>query len=80
MGPKGQVVIPKDVRDFLGIKPGSEVMFEVQDEGAIVRRSKSPAHLVEEYLSILTPKLKSKVELANLFEEEILEEAPLRGQ
>lgn len=37
---KGQVTIPQDVRRRLGIEPGSEVQFEVDDDGVrLVRRS-----------------------------------------
>ncbi|MGI8438886.1 MAG: AbrB/MazE/SpoVT family DNA-binding domain-containing protein, partial [Thermoleophilaceae bacterium] len=37
---KGQVTIPQDVRRRLGIEPGSEVQFEVDDHGVrLVRRS-----------------------------------------
>ena len=37
---KGQVTIPLDVRRRLGIEPGSEVQFEVDDHGVrLVRRS-----------------------------------------
>ena len=33
---KGQVTIPKPVRDYLGIEPGSEVNFRRADDGHIV--------------------------------------------
>jgi antitoxin PrlF len=44
---KGQVTIPKRVRDHLGIKPGSGVEFKVDDRGEVVlrkagRRSNDP--------------------------------------
>ncbi|MHA1699334.1 MAG: AbrB/MazE/SpoVT family DNA-binding domain-containing protein [Promethearchaeota archaeon] len=31
MGPKGQIVMPKDIRDFLNIQPGDEIIIEVMD-------------------------------------------------
>jgi AbrB family looped-hinge helix DNA binding protein len=33
---KGQVTIPKEVRDLLGIIPGSGVTFEVADDGRVL--------------------------------------------
>jgi AbrB family looped-hinge helix DNA binding protein len=33
VGAKGQVVIPKGIRDELGLKPGSEVDFERDGDG-----------------------------------------------
>lgn len=35
---KGQVTIPKRVRDHLGIRPGSGVEFEVDSKGEVVVR------------------------------------------
>jgi antitoxin PrlF len=35
IGPKGQVVIPKEMRDQLGLRPGDEVIFTL--EGGSVR-------------------------------------------
>ena len=37
---KGQVTIPKQIRDELGLKPGSEVEF-VREEGKVVLRRRS---------------------------------------
>lgn len=37
VGPKGQAVIPKEVRDLLGIAPGDEVVFEVSKNEAKIR-------------------------------------------
>ena len=33
---KGQVTIPKAIREFLGVKPGSRLQFERLDDGRVV--------------------------------------------
>jgi antitoxin PrlF len=33
---KGQVTIPKKVRDYLGIKPGTAVEFDLRQDGEVV--------------------------------------------
>jgi antitoxin PrlF len=35
---KGQVTIPKPVRQAMGIKPGDEVVFEETDEGYVIQK------------------------------------------
>lgn len=40
VSPKGQVTIPKTVRDALGIEPGSAVEFEVTPSGDVVLRKR----------------------------------------
>ncbi|GIV00221.1 MAG: hypothetical protein KatS3mg014_1836 [Actinomycetota bacterium] len=36
VGPKGQVVIPKELRERLGIRPGDEVVFSLLERGVLV--------------------------------------------
>ncbi len=35
---KGQVTIPKEVRDALGIQPGDEIVFERTGEGVVIEK------------------------------------------
>jgi antitoxin PrlF len=39
---KGQVTIPKKVREYLGISPGSGVEFEVDSAGEVLLRKAGP--------------------------------------
>jgi AbrB family looped-hinge helix DNA binding protein len=46
IGAKGQVVIPKELRDRAGLHPGAEVDFELRDDVVVLtahRRTRSPA-------------------------------------
>ena len=43
VGPKGQVVIPKVLRDALKIGPGSEVTFSVEGEKVLLRAARTDA-------------------------------------
>jgi AbrB family looped-hinge helix DNA binding protein len=39
MTSKGQVTVPKNVREFLGVGPGSSVDFELRPNGEVVVRA-----------------------------------------
>lgn len=45
MGAKGQVVIPKDLREQVGLGPGADVSFEPVDDGIVVRRADRQAKM-----------------------------------
>lgn len=45
VGPKGQVVIPKDLRDEFGIEPGDEVTFWREGDHVAVRAMRSSERL-----------------------------------
>jgi antitoxin PrlF len=40
---KGQVTVPKKIRDYLGLKPGAAVTFERLDSGDIALRAARPS-------------------------------------
>ena len=45
---KGQATIPKHIRDSLGLKPGSKLLFDVNDQGDIVLRAAGPQPTAQE--------------------------------
>ena len=45
---KGQVVIPKTIRDMLGIHKGDELVFDVQDERIILSKKVDVVSIFEE--------------------------------
>ncbi len=36
IGQKGQIVIPKDIREYVGIMPGDEVVMEVREKEVVI--------------------------------------------
>lgn len=49
VGARGQAVIPKPIRDQMGIQPGDQVSFTIE-EGRIVVEKVDPDELLEEFL------------------------------
>jgi AbrB family looped-hinge helix DNA binding protein len=72
VGPKGQAVIPKEVREILGISPGDEVVFEVGKNEARIRPAEKSIGVSE--LTRLIP-VKDKLSKDVDFKKLILSEA-----
>jgi AbrB family looped-hinge helix DNA binding protein len=53
VGAKGQVVIPKEIRDRIGIEPGDEVTFEADGQDVLVRRAADDAQARTEGIKAL---------------------------
>lgn len=85
VGIKGQVVIPKAIRDEIGIKPGDEVIFEPDGKDVRVRRVTDDPNTHRERIEALhgvwadIPGLGTEDLLALRREERELEERKARG-
>jgi AbrB family looped-hinge helix DNA binding protein len=76
VGPKGQVVLPKAIRERLGIEPGDEVVVEQEDDHVEIRRAGTPVEL----LGLLADGASTDDLLAARREDRELEAAKLRGR
>jgi AbrB family looped-hinge helix DNA binding protein len=72
---KGQVTIPKQIRDHLGIGPGSEVQFVATDEGArlvAVNQNVSEEEAARKFKEVLD-KMKGTLDLGGMSTDEYME-------
>ena len=71
VGPKGQVLIPKRIRDAVGLKPGVDVNIEVRGEEIVISKPRVEGSYTEYYTSTNSPKLKELVEVKKIITEEV---------
>ncbi|CDX45612.1 conserved hypothetical protein [Mesorhizobium sp. SOD10] len=72
---KGQVTIPKQIRDHLGIGPGSEVQFVATDEGArlvAVNENISEEEAARKFREVLD-KMEGTLDLGGMTTDEYME-------
>lgn len=75
IGEKGQVVIPKDIRDFLGLKEREKIVFEVKDNEVVLKKEKDALEIFEDFFN--TPKIKrGKKTIKEMILEQYDEEIP----
>jgi len=70
IGPKGQIVIPKIVRDCIGIKPGDTVVIEVREGKIIITPGTGLREFVESFCSVVKENVAEKIDLKRLIESE----------
>lgn len=71
VGPKGQVVIPKDIRDKIGIKEYSEVIVDTIDDSVIIKKLQPESvTYVDYYCTTYAKKLTKKIDIKKITEEQ----------
>ena len=75
VGKKGQVTIPKEIREKFGLKEGERVVFEIRGDEIVMRPEKSGEDYVEELASVVKKKLEAPepAELKRLYYGQIEE-------
>ncbi|EQB72972.1 MAG: hypothetical protein AMDU4_FER2C00111G0003 [Ferroplasma sp. Type II] len=71
VGPKGEVVIPKEIREKIGIEEYSEVIVDILDDSVIIRKIKPESvSYVNFYSSTYSKKLKKRIDIKKIVEEQ----------
>ena len=78
VGSKGQVVIPKRMREALGLKPGVEVTLELRDKEIVIKKPEVNGSYAEYFMTTSAPKLKKWVNIKELIEAEVDERIGIR--
>ena len=76
LGDKGQVVIPKQIREQFHLTSGTRLFFEVRD-GTIVITPQHSGTFLDEFCSIVQEKIKEPIRIKDLFDDEIEERIPV---
>ena len=76
LGDKGQVVIPKQIREQFHLTSGTLLCFEVRDDKIIITPQYSDSFL-DEFCSIIQEKIREPIRIKDLFDKEIEERIPM---
>ena len=58
MGEKGQVVIPRDLREMIGIKGGEKIVFEVVNNKITLEKEEDSKEFLKKFFSVSRTKEK----------------------
>lgn len=66
-------MIPKRMREALGLKPGVEVTLELRDKEIVIKKPQVKGSYTDYFITTSSPKLKKKVNIKDLIAEEVEE-------
>jgi len=66
---KGQVTVPKRIRETLGLRPGSQVDFLVEDDRVVLRPHGIPAEVFAKWRGYAKDRLQTKEAVDSFLED-----------
>lgn len=79
VGPKGQITIPKEIRDRAGLAAGAEVLVELRGSEVVLKRVSPPTgSYVGYFVSTYADKVKDRVHVKKIIEDEVADRNRLR--
>lgn len=69
IGPKGQIMIPKDIMRYLNLKPGDEVIIEIEDKEIKLKSFKDDDAFLQQFMDV-PEKLEKAVDIEHIIEDE----------
>lgn len=74
---KGQIVIPKDIREFLNLKARENIVFEIKNNEVVLKKEHNPEELLNDFLNLPNKEKRgSTKELKRLLDERYNNEIP----
>ena len=73
IGKKGQVVIPKDIRESLGLREKDKIVFEISNNEVKIKSKENPEEFIKKFFSL--SKIKRKKSLTPEEIDKIMDES-----
>jgi len=70
VGPKGQIVIPKEIRDTLGLREGVSLVFSVSGTVIELRPEPTPEEVLRKFFAVRGKKVRKRVDWRAILDEE----------
>jgi len=70
VGPKGQIVIPKEIRDTLGLREGASLVFSLSGDVIELRSEPTAEQILRKFFTVKGKRTRRRVEWRTVLDEE----------
>ena len=70
VGPKGQIVIPKEIRDTLGLREGASLVFSLSGDVIELRSEPTADQILQKFFTVKGKRTRGRVDWRTVLDEE----------